>query len=237
MHKEHRVVQLKLTELWNQIQKHEPRDTRERTLRLQCQAMWEIVDSIRLLVEKKRGIAAFILSRSIFEYSAVADVLARSTDSQLLADYVDSGKLIVYEVGAAQDANPAWLAEQQGEYDTIKGRMGMRKWHGGRTIEDLINKSQHGKVLRLGESGLYKTFYKEASSLSHGDSYLFLSHTPGKGWQLTFDKTDATAWGVRGLSVTYQVLAATLHTVQDALGMNLDQEFQALIPDLEVLPG
>jgi hypothetical protein len=237
MHIEHRAVQLKLSELWNQIQKHEPRDTRERVLRLQCQAMWEIVDSIQLLVEKKRGIAAFILSRSIFEYSAVVDVLARSTDPQLLADYVDSGKLIVYEVGAAQRADPAWLSEQQAEYDTIRSRMGKRKWHGGRTIEDLINKSQHGQVLEIGESGLYKTFYKEASSLSHGGSYVFLSHTLGNGWQLTFDKTDTTTWGVRGLNLAYQVLAATLHTVQDAMGMNLDQEFQALIPRLEGLPG
>lgn len=134
-------------------------------------------------------------------------------------------------------ANLAWLAAQQKEYDTIKARMGKRKWHGGRTIEDLINKSPHRQVLQPGESGLYNTFYKEASSLSHGDSYVFLSHTPNDGWQLTFDSTDRAAWGVRGLSLSYQILAATLNTVQDTIGMNLNEKFEDLIPDLEVLPG
>lgn len=237
MRKEHRTVHLKLVRLWNQIQKHKPIDDRQRVLQLQCQAMWDIVDSIRLLVEKKRGVAAFILCRSIFEYSAAADVLARSSDPQLLTDYLDSGKLVLYEAGRAMGADPAWLAAQQKEYDTIKTCMGKRKWHGGRTIEDLINKSQHGQVLQPGESGLYKTFYKEASSLSHGDSYVFLSHTPKNGWQLTFGNTDRAAWGVRGLSLSYQVLAATLHTVQNTLGMDLNHKFEALIPDLEVLPG
>jgi hypothetical protein len=199
--------------------------------------MWDVIASIRLLVEKKRGVAAFILCRSIFEYSAATDVLARSSDPQLLTDYVDSGKLVLYEAARAMGANSAWLAAQQKEFDTVKTRMGKRKWHGGSKIEDLINKSQHGKVLQPGESGLYKTFYKEASSLSHGDSYVFLSHTPNNGWQLRFDSTDRAAWGVRGLSLSYKILAATLLTVQETLGMDLNDKFQALIPDLEALPG
>ena len=237
MSKKHRTVHLKLVRLWNRIQKHTPMDDRQRVLQLQCQAMWDVVHSVRLLVEKNRGVAAFILCRSIFEYSAATDVLARSSDPQLLTDYVDSGKLVIYEAGRAMGADSAWLAAQQKEYDSIKNRIGKKKWHGGRTIEDLINKSQHGQVLQPGESGLYKTFYKEASSLSHGDSYVFLSHTPKNGWQLAFDSTDRAAWGVRGLSLSYQVLAATLDTVQDALGMDLNDKFQALIPDLEALPG
>jgi hypothetical protein len=198
--------------------------------------MWELVGSIRLLVEKKHGVAAFILCRSVFEYSAAADVLARSSDPQLLADYIDSGKLIVYEASRAMGADSASLAAQQGEYDTIKARMGKKKWHGSSKIEDLITKSQHGQVLQPGEEGLYKTFYKEASSLSHGDSYVFLSHTPKKGWQLTFDSNDQAAWGVLGLSLCYQILAATLHTVQDTFGLDLSDEFRALVPDLEALP-
>ena len=236
MRKEYRTVHLKLVRLWNEIEKHNPRDARQRVLQLQCQAMWDIVDSIRLLAEKKRGVAAFILCRSVFEYSAVVDVLARSSDPQLLADYIDSGKLIIYEVGKAMGADAASLTAQQNEYAIIKARMCKKKWHGGRTTEDLVNRSLHGQVLQPGESGLYKTFYREASSLSHGDSYVLLSHSPQNGWQLTFDTADRTNWGIRGLRLTYWVLAATLCTVQDTLGMELNQKFQALIPDLEALP-
>lgn len=96
MSKEHRRVHQKLVRLWNQIQKHKPIDDRQRVLQVQCQAMWDVIDSIRILVEKKRGVAAFILCRSIFEYSAAADVLAHSSDPQLLTDYIDSGKLVLY---------------------------------------------------------------------------------------------------------------------------------------------
>jgi hypothetical protein len=236
MSKEHRTVHLKLLRLWNQIQKHAPMNYRQRVLQLQCQAMWDVIDSIRLLVEKKRGVAAFILCRSIFEYSAAANVLAHSSDPQLLTDYVDSGKLVLYEVGSAMGVGSAWLAAQQKECDTIKNRFGKKKWHGGRTIEELINKS-HEQVDKPVKSGLYKTFYKEASSLSHGDSYVFLSHTPKTGWQLTFDSTDRAAWGFRALNISYQLFAETLRIVQENVGMDLNDKFQALIPDLEALPG
>ncbi len=85
---------------------------------------------MRLLVEKKRSVAAFILCRSLFEYSAVTDVLARGTDHQLVTDYIDAGKLIIYEAGKAMGAPQAWLASQQKEYEAIKSCMGRKKWHG-----------------------------------------------------------------------------------------------------------
>jgi Family of unknown function (DUF5677) len=237
MCKEYRIVHLKLVRLWNQMKKRQPEDDRERVLLLQCEAMWDVIDSMRVLIEKKRGVAAFILSRSIFEYSAATDVLARSTDPQLVTDYVDSGKVVLYEASKAMGACAVLLSAQQGEYKAIKSRMGKKKWHGGRTIEDLVNKSQHGHVFVPGESGLYKTFYKEASALSHGDSYVFLSHSPEKGWQLTFDQADRALWGNRGLSLAYQIMAPTLQAVQKALGMDLNDKFDALIPDLESLPS
>ena len=130
MRKEYRTVHIKLIRLWNEIRKHRPKDDRDRVLVLQIEAMWDIVESMRLLVEKKRGVAAFILCRSLFEYSAVTDVVARSTDHQLVTDYIDAGKLIIYEAGKAMGAPQAWLASQQKEYEAIKSCMGRKKWHG-----------------------------------------------------------------------------------------------------------
>lgn len=236
MHKEYRTVHIKLIRLWNEIQKHPLKDDRERVLIHQIEAMWDILESMCLLVEKKRGVAAFILCRSLFEYSAVTEVLVRSTDRQLLTDYIDSGKLIVYEVGKAMGAPHDWLAFQQQEYEAIRARMGRKKWYGSTKIEDLVNKSHPGQLLSVGKSGLYKTFYKQASSLGHGDSYVFLSHTHEKGWQLTFDRGDRAEWGILGLSLAYRILAGVLHTVQEAFGMDLNNQFLALIPALEALP-
>jgi hypothetical protein len=158
MRKEYRPVHAKLLRLWNEIRKHRTKDDAERILMLQSQAMRDLIESMRVLVQEKHGSAAFILCRSVFEYSAVVDVLARSTDQQVLANYIDEGKLIVYEVGEAMGAAPSWLAKQRKEYEEIKARIGRKKWHGGTTIEQLVYKSQHGQVLLHGECGLYKTF-------------------------------------------------------------------------------
>jgi hypothetical protein len=67
MKTKYRNVHLKFVHLWNRIQKHTPTDDRQRVLLLQCEVMWDILESVRILVEKDRGVAAFILTRSIFE--------------------------------------------------------------------------------------------------------------------------------------------------------------------------
>lgn len=235
MQREFTTVHKKVVRLWSKFQKRGAKNDRERVLLLQCQGTWDIVDSIRILAIKKRGVAAFILCRSLFEHAAVADVLARSTDPQLLSDYIDSGKLILYEVGKAMSAPPDWLAAQEKEYTVIKARMRGKNWYGSAKIEDLVNKSLHGRVLKPDESGLYKTFYKEASSMAHGDSYIYLSRTPKQGWQLTFDPSDRAKWGIRGLALAYLIFSCLLCAAQDTLGVDLNDDFAALIPDLEAL--
>jgi hypothetical protein len=174
---------------------------------------------------------------AFLSYSAVVDVLAHSSDPQVVADYIDSGKVVVYEVGKAMGEEQGWLAPQQKDYDAIKTRMGKKRWHGGTTIENLVNKSQHGQVLNPGESGLYQTFYKEASSLSHGDSYVFLTYELTSGWRLAYSKSERTRWGILGLSLSYQLLAASLYSVQETFDLALEKDFRMLIPALAALPN
>jgi hypothetical protein len=232
----HRGIHLRLLRLWNQLEQHLPTDERQRVLLLQCRAIWELIDSMRLLVGKSQGVSAFILARSVFEYAAAVNVLANSEDQQVLTDYIDSGKLISYQVGRAVEAPSEWLADHQSEYELIRTRMNGRKWHGGKTTEDLIKKSDFQKALDPGASGLYKSFYKEVSSFSHGDSYTLLSHDLTGGWQLTFDAADRAAWGIRGLSLSYAIVVPVFKTVQSTFGMQLGRDFDALIPHLEALP-
>jgi hypothetical protein len=206
MTREHKAIQRKLLHVWKRIKQHDPQNDIQNIAMLQCEAAWDLIHSMRILAEKKHGAAVMILCRSLFERSAATDVLINAGDAQIIRDYIDYGKTIVYEVGEAMKAPQEWLELQKTQYDAIKRRLGRKKWYGSTKIEDLVNKSQHGQVLLPGEAGLYRTFYKEASAISHGDSYLFLSHRdPKTGWQMQFDANEMEQWGIQGLSTGYQI--------------------------------
>ena len=174
------------------------------------------------------------LCRGIFERTAAIDFLAHSADPQVLDDYIDYGKLIAYELMDALNGPPQILARMKPEYDTIKARLGDRKWHRS-TIQKLVERS-FDTALGPGEKSLYQTFYKEASSFAHGDSFAVLRHRPATGWTQVFDADEQEDWGIEALSLTYQFFASMLFQVQDRSGMGLESKFDAMIPDLELLP-
>jgi hypothetical protein len=120
------------------------------------------------------------------------------------------------------------------EYDAIKARLGSKKWH-RTTVEKLVEKS-FDTALGLGETSLYKTFYKQASSFAHGDSYAVLRHRPEKGWFQIFDPNEQENWAIEALSLTYQFFASMLFQVQIRCGMGLEPLFNAVLPSLERLP-
>jgi Family of unknown function (DUF5677) len=232
----HKDAHRELRKIWKRMKRHAPADEMEETLILQCEVAWNMVDCIRLLAEKKQGVAAMILCRSIFERTAAIDFLANSTHSQVLTNYVDYGKVIAYELAEALGASSAMLTAMKPEYDAIKSRLGNRKWH-GTTIENLVAQS-FDKALLPGEKSLYKTFYKEASSFAHGDSYVVLRHRPKKGWHQVFDPDELRVWAIQALSMTYQYLASMLFQVQIRCKLGLEDDFQkSLIPILEKLPN
>jgi hypothetical protein len=107
-------------------------------------------------------------------------------------------------------------------------------WH-QTTIEKLVERSVD-TALGAGEKSLYKTFYKEASSLAHGDSYVVLRHRTGKGWFQVFDPNEQENCAVEALSLTYEFFASMLFQVQIRFKMELEQLFNKMIPDLEQLP-
>ena len=123
----HKTVQHRLIEIWQVMQQRQrPSDLMQRTLVLQCEVTWSVVNSIELLCERTQGVAAMILCRTIFERTAAIDFLANSTNPQVLRDYIDYGKVAAYEIMEDLDGPPQFLASMKPEYDAIKARLGNR---------------------------------------------------------------------------------------------------------------
>lgn len=234
MHKAHKRVQRQLLEIWRKMKRHRPGDLMEETLRCQCEVAWSVVDSVRLLCDKRQGVAAMVLCRGMFERTAAIDFLANSTDPQILTDYIDYGKIVAYELAVGLSAPQKILDAMKPEYDAIKARLGNRKWH-RTTIEKLVAAS-FDTALAAGEKSLYKTFYKEASSFAHGDSFAVLRHRPATGWHQLFDPDEQSDWAIEALSLTYQFFASMLFQVQIRCHIDLEEDFNAMIPALEELP-
>lgn len=234
MHPAHKRVQRHLLEIWEKMKRHAPRDLMEETLILQCEVAWSVVDSIKLLCNRHQGVAAMVLCRGMFERTAAIDFLANSSDPQILTDYIDYGKVIAYELADGLNAPQQILNPMKAEYETIKARLGNRKWH-RTTIERLVAAS-FDTALGPGEKSLYKTFYKEASSFAHGDSFAVLRHRPRRGWHQVFDPDEQSDWAIEALSLTYQFFASMLFQVQIRCHMDLQDDFTAAIPALEELP-
>jgi hypothetical protein len=225
MLRQHKKVQRHLIEIWKRMKRQRQADLMHETLIRQCEVSWSVVDSVALLCSKRQGVAAMILCRGIFERSAAIDFLANSADPQILADYIDYGKTIAYDLAEGLNAPQHIRDAMKLEYDAIKARLGKKKWH-GTTIEKLVEAS-FDTALGPGERSLYKTFYKETSSFAHGDSYAVLCHRPARGWCQVLDPDQQQDWAIEALSLSYQFFASMLFQVRLATIFGFSRNFRA----------
>jgi hypothetical protein len=234
--KEHDDVETKLHNIWHKIRKERLSNDREAILLLQCEAGWNLLDCMKVLAAKKQGVGVMILCRSLFERAATVDYLATSNEPNLIADYIDYGKIVAFEVAREMDTPQLLLNNLKAEYDKLKARFGKRTWHKG-SVSSLVEKTEFNKVLQPGESGLYQGFYKETSSIAHGDSFILLHHRPITGWTLGLEPDEFHDWAIQGLSMGYIFMACMMASVSDGLDLPVESDFDELHPLLESLPS
>jgi hypothetical protein len=234
--KEHDDVETRLRDIWQRMIRETFSNDRETVLILQCEAGWNILDCMKALAAEKQGAGVMILCRSMFERAAAVDYLAKSPEPGLIADYIDYGKIVAYEVAQNMDAPQSWLDNFKAEYATLKAKFGKNTWHKG-SVSSLVQDTEFHKALQPGESGLYQGFYKEASSIAHGDSFMLLRHRPSTGWTLSLESDELHDWAVQGLSMGYIFMACMLASASDGLDLSVRSEFDGLHRLLESLPS
>jgi hypothetical protein len=115
------------------------------------------------------------MCRNLFEL--VAGTIFLIEHPEKTYDFVDYGKKIAYELVKDMKANDEYLKafDSVADYESLRVRFGKQGWHGTNI---------KGVVEAVGMGDLYKTFYKEASSIAHGDSFVTLRYKNAT-WQLT----------------------------------------------------
>lgn len=169
----------------------------------QCQVAWEIMNSVHCLVAYDHGLAALGLSRNLFEVICGTIYLVQHPEKT--QDFIDYGKKIAFEVAESMGATPTFLAafRKQADSQEIQARFGKKPWH-NRDVKFIVEEA--------GMSGLYKSFYKESSSIAHGDSYPLLEFRKAQ-WRLTTNKRGWTKYCATSLNFTIIQMSILYHFV------------------------
>ena len=185
----------------------------------QCRVAWEILNSIHCLAGYDYGLAAMSLCRNLFELVAGTVFLIENPDS--LQDFLDYGKTVAYELAEAIGADQGYLAafKQKADYDRLKKRFGREKWH---------RKSIKGLAEAVSMQKLYDSFYKEASSIAHGDSFVTLGFHSGC-WQLSKDVRSWTHYCETSLEFSFLLIANLYHRAVHKLKLPYVTETQAVM--------
>jgi len=141
----------------------------------QCRVAWELWNSICCLAGYDYGLGAMSMCRNLFEL--VAGTLFLIQHPEKTYDFVDYGKKVAHELAREMGASDQYLKalDAVADYEELRLKFGKLGWH-GMNIKGLVE--------AVGMGGLYTTFYKEASSIAHGDSFVTLRYKNAM-WQLT----------------------------------------------------
>lgn len=184
----------------------------------QCHVAWETFNSIQCLIAYDYGLGAMSLCRNLFEIVIGTAFLIDNPDK--LQDFVDHGKIIAYELAEEMGADQKSLQgfRQKANYDTIKKRLGHNKWH-GQSVKKLAEQT--------GLEELYKSFYKEASSIAHGDSYVTLGH---KGeWRFSKDVRSWSKYRETALDFSFMSVAILYYKTVHSLRLPLVKDIHAVM--------
>lgn len=184
----------------------------------QCRVAWETFNSIQCLVGYDYGLGAMSLCRNLFELVIGTAFLIDHPDK--LRDFVDHGKVIAYELAEELGADQEYLQifRQKIGYDELKNRLGYN-WH-GQTVKKIAE--------LIGAKELYRSFYKEASSIAHGDSYVSLGYNKGE-WRFSKDVRSWSKYRETAVVFSFMSMAILYHKTVHTLKLPLVEDINAVM--------
>ncbi|MEE8113848.1 MAG: DUF5677 domain-containing protein [Nitrososphaerales archaeon] len=208
-----------IANIGGKINHHQSSEPHTEVVVSQCRVAWEISNSILCLVAYDYGLGAMSLCRNLFELVVGTIFLIENPDK--LEDFIDYGKTIAYEVAESMGAEQKYLAafKQKANYDNLKKHFGREKWH-GKTIRGLAEAA--------GMANIYESFYKEASSIAHGDSYVSLGYHDRK-WQFSKDVRSWSSYCEASLTFSFLLMANLYHRTVHKLKLPYVRDVQAVM--------
>jgi hypothetical protein len=138
-----------------------------------------------------------------------------------LSDFINYGKVVGYEIAEQSGADEKYLKafRQKADYDRLKKHFGQNKWHG---------KSVRRLAENAGMNQLYQSFYKEASSIAHVDSFVTLGYKKGK-WGFSKDVRSWSDYGDTALVFSFMTIAILYHKAVHTLELPFVRDIQAVL--------
>jgi hypothetical protein len=171
--------------------------------------VWEVFTGILSLVAIDLPVSGLTHCRSLYEN--VLATLYLLYDKGKIQDYLEHAKIIAFELSEAFGRDPKQLDVVRADYEKLKPNFLTKKkrtlaWH-KMSMSELADKVDELRNTALGDNvsprGIFPHmqagFYKEASSLSHGEGFLGMRFD--RGW-----KYDVKNYRIRGPRQTCQKL-------------------------------
>jgi hypothetical protein len=198
----------------------------------QCRVAWEWLNSVQCVVAYDYGLGAISLCRNLFEL--VAGTIFLIENPNKVRDFIDSGKVVAYEVAESMlsiDPNHTSTLgvdpkkylqafKVKADYDNLKKRFGKEKWHGHKSIKALADSA--------GMKTLYDSFYKETSAIAHGDAFATISYKNG-AWGLEKDVRSWSTYCGAALDFSFISMAMLYHRAVHKLGLPFVSDVRAVM--------
>jgi hypothetical protein len=182
---------------------HKVEDEFLKTVQTRTVLSWETFEALLLLTAKGYYTSAFGLSRNLFE--SVIGTLYLLKHPEEVREFLDHGKVMCYEILRDQGAPERFLQRNRAEYERLapkfrkKGKNDVGFWF-KRSIARLLKD----------ELGLNAyPYYREASSVAHGDAYIGMSYTNG-AWIFSAKSGQELAQIDLGIWIGYYLTALSM---------------------------
>lgn len=198
----------------------------KRAVKAQCKVALEQYAAVLHLVSADMGLPAHGLCRNLFEGVLSALYLAR--DENRYDDFLRFGTKIHYElvrnvdprVAALHSWVPEELAVRKIDYDSLSAHFGKSNNWSKKSVADLTP--------IVGYEQLYKTFYKEASSIAHGNSFVLLKRNHFHSWEIEANEESWQKYTELAGRFSYLTIAYLFTDVDETLGFGHTEECQRL---------
>lgn len=198
----------------------------KRAVKAQCKVALEQYAAVLHLVAADLGLPAHGLCRNLFEVMLSTLYLAR--DESRYDDFLRFGTKIHYELVRNVDSRVAalhsWVPEELDvrklDYDGLVAHFGKSNNWSKKSVADLAP--------IIGYEQLYKTFYKESSSIAHGNSFVLLKRNHFHAWEIQAEEKTWHKYTELAGRFSYLTVAHLFVDVDETLGFGHTEDCHQL---------
>jgi hypothetical protein len=210
-------------------------DDHFRLIQERTMVVWETFTGIVAMVSLDLPISGLTHCRTLYEN--VMTTLSLLYDKNRMQDYLDHAKVVAFELNEAMGRDPTELDVVRAEYRTLKPKFVDEHnrslfWH-KTSIAKLVGRVDKERANALGEpegsfKRLHKMFYRQASSLAHGEGFLGIRYGNGK-WYYDVKNYELSGLDSIALNCSYSLVVILCESIIRNFNLPFDEDLATVI--------